>query len=108
MLVNDSAFDLSSNFRLSCNDFDDSVSSKSVDSLSLKSIASQPPLLSDAELAERARVREAAAKAADGHLREAPSVADANAALKDIGMVLRPPTRFWLGDISPALIRDGQ
>ncbi|KAJ7445373.1 hypothetical protein B0H11DRAFT_2249507 [Mycena galericulata] len=106
MLANDSTSilnsDTSSNFVLSPDDPIDSASSKSVDSASLKSLP-DTPVITDAELAERARLREQAAKTADGHLREAPSVAVANAALVDLGKVLRPPRKKGPGYIDPKI-----
>ncbi|KAJ7765903.1 hypothetical protein DFH07DRAFT_955567 [Mycena maculata] len=106
MLAKDSSSilnsDTSSNFMLSPDDSIDSASSKSVASASLKSTP-DTPVISDAELAERARLRERAAKTADGHLREAPSVAVADAALADLGKVLRPPQKKGPGYIDPKI-----
>ncbi|KAK6972244.1 hypothetical protein R3P38DRAFT_2750386, partial [Favolaschia claudopus] len=100
MLTNDSVSELS--FQLYPHSVD-SASLKSADSASIKFPTPQPPLPTDAELAERARAREVAAKSADGHLRQAPSVADADSALKDIGTVLRPPRKKGPGYIDPKL-----
>ncbi|KAJ7455630.1 hypothetical protein B0H11DRAFT_2322407 [Mycena galericulata] len=110
MLANDSTSilnsDTSSNFVLSPDDPIDSASqSPTQPHLWGWGISSTPdtPVITDAELAERARLREQAAKTADGHLREAPSVAVANAALVDRGKVLRPPRKKGPGYIDPKI-----
>ncbi|KAJ7893689.1 hypothetical protein B0H14DRAFT_3666320 [Mycena olivaceomarginata] len=75
-----------------------------LDVISLDSISipdKTPP--TDADLAERARQREAAASQAHGHLREAPSVEAACAALSDIGKILRPPRKKGHGCVDPQL-----
>jgi hypothetical protein len=81
---------------------------KSVDGTSLLSVQSLDSgsihnTVHDAELAEKARLREQAAANADGHLRKAPTVAAALEPLADIGKVLRPPRKKGPGYIDPQL-----